>query len=141
MNNPTVGIKNLLVAAGAGTYGATSGWGIFLGKLPTAPDTAIAITSSSGSPSNPKYLIDYPSVQVLVRGAKNGYEAAYDKALAVQNALLGLPSQTVNGDLWVQVNQIGSITEMGFDDNNRPLLSVNFALIVEPASGTYRESL
>lgn len=141
MNNPTVGTKNLLVAAGVGTYGATSGWGIFLGKLPTAPDTAIAITSSSGSPSNPKYLIDYPSVQVLVRGAKNGYEAAYDKALAVQNALLGLPSQTVNGDLWVQVNQIGSIAEMGFDDNNRPLVSVNFALIVEPASGTYRESL
>lgn len=135
MSDPAVGIKNLLVAAGVGTFAGTSGWGIFIGKLPSKPETAIAIVGTGGQTANPKYLLDYPSIQVLLRGAKNGYTDVYAKALKVKDTLLGLPSQTVNGDLWVQVNMIGDITPLGFDENDCPMFSVNFSLIIEPASG------
>lgn len=134
MSDPAVGIKDLLVAAGIGTFAGTSGWAIFIGKLPQKPETAIAIVNTGGETSNPKYLLDYPSVQVLLRGAKNGYQTAYSKALAIKNALLGLPSQTINSDWWVQVNMIGEIASLGFDENDCPMFSVNFSLIIEPAS-------
>ena len=134
MSDPAVGAKDLLVAAGIGTFAGTSGWGIFIGKLPQKPETAIAVVGTGGQTANPKYLLDYPSIQVLIRGAKNGYQAAYAKALASKNTLLGLSSQTVNGDWWVQVNMIGDITPLGFDENDCPMFSVNFSLIIEPAS-------
>lgn len=136
MSDPAVGAKNLLVSAGIGTFASSSGWGIFIGKIPQKPETAIAVITTGGETSNPKYLLDYPSIQVLIRGAKNGYSAAYTKALAIKNTLLGLSSQTVNGDLWVQVNMIGDIASLGFDENDCPMFSANFALIIEPASST-----
>jgi hypothetical protein len=144
MNNPATAIKDLLETANVGEFAATTGWGLFVGKMPTTPDTVIACIVSGGQPSNPKYLIDYPSVQVIIRGARNnGYEDAYNKATAVKDALLGLPSQVIEGDNWVAINQIGDIATLGFDANNCPMFSVNFALIIEPASttGTNRVTL
>lgn len=143
MSDPTIGAKTLLVNASVGVFAATSGWGIFIGKLPSKPETAIAITATGGLASNPKYLLDYPSLQVLVRGAKNGYQAAELKARNVKDVLLGLSSQIVNSDKWVQVNMIGDVAFMGFDENDCPLFSVNFSLIIEPATstGTHRVAL
>jgi len=131
--NPAVGIKDILVAKGLGTFAATTGWGIFIAVEPVSPDTAITIYNSGGSAPNPVWLVDYPSVQVRVRGTVNGYQAAYSKMVAVRDTLLGYPSSDLNGDRWVAVNQIGELVELGQDDSNRPLFVVNFRLIIEPA--------
>lgn len=136
MADPAVGAKDLLVDANIGVFAATTGWGIFIGKLPSEPYTAIAIITTGGLTPNPKYLLDFPSIQVLVRGAPNGYAAAFVKAVAIKNTLLGLPSQEVSGDTWVQVNQIGDVASLGYDENNCPLFSINFALTIEPATGS-----
>ncbi len=141
MSDPAEGIKDLLVTAGAGTFNAISGWGIYIGAEPNKPDTIMTINNTGGQPPNPKWLVDFPSIQVMLRGAENGYQALYTKAIEVKDALLGLPSQDLNGDRWVAVNQAGNEAFLGYDDNGRPRFSLNFNLIIEPASGTNRQSL
>ena len=141
MGDPAEGIKDLLVSAGVGTFAAQTGWGIFIFKEPMSPDTVVTVFDTGGLSSNPKWLLDFPSVQVRVRGAIAGYQASYTKAREVLNALIGLPSQVINGDRWVAINQIGGIIGLGFDDNGRPMWTLNFALIIEPATGTHREAL
>jgi len=141
MADNAVGAKDLLVAAGVGVFAATSGWGIFIGKEPTAPHTIITAYNSGGTNPNPKFLLDFPSLQVRVRGAPNGYVAAEAKAKDVKNALLGLVSQDLNGDRWVSVTMAGDITPLGNDQQNRPMFSLNFNLIIEPATGTNRIAL
>lgn len=128
------GIRDLLVAAGVGNFNATSGWSIHIAKEPAKPNTTITITATGGLPANPAYLLDYPNVQVRVRGDVSSYQSAEAKAREVKDALLGVPSQDLNGDRWVSITQLTDIVSLGFDENDRPLFSVNFACIIEPAT-------
>lgn len=141
MSSPSEGIRDLLVAAGIGTYAATTGWSIHISKQPDKPDTAITIYDSGGRPKNPRWLLDFPTVQVRVRGLVNGYLAARAKCEDIDNALVGLPSQDLNGDRWTMLTQISAPTFLGYDENQRPEFSMNYQLTIEPASGTYRDSL
>ncbi len=141
MTIPSQGISDLLVAAAIGVFNATSGWSIAISRQQDDPDTAITIYDYSGENSNPRYLLDFPRIQVRVRGDQSGYVAAFDKSVDIVNALLGLPSQDLNGDRWTAVNQVGGINAMGYDKKDRPEFTLNFALIIEPPSGTHRTSL
>lgn len=133
MGTPADGIKDLLVAAGVGIFNTTSGWSIVIGKVVPQPDNVIIIRETGGQPPNPKWLLDYPSVQIVVRAGENSYVAARGKAESVKNALLGLVSQDLNGDRWVQINMIGDIFHLGEDEMRRPRFTLNFGLIIEPA--------
>lgn len=133
MTAPTVGIKDLLVAAGNGVHNASSGWSIHIGREPTKPHSTITIYDSGGETPNPAWLLDFPSVQVRVRGDPGGYVAAQQKMTDCKNTLLGLPSQDLNGDRWVSVRQIGGINLIGYDESNRPMFTMNISLIIEPA--------
>lgn len=138
------GIRQLLVTASVGVWEPVTetDWTIFVGKLPvTDKRPAIGIMKAGGLTPNPKWLVDWPSIQVMVRGAPNGYQAAAAKAQAIKDTLLGIPSQAIDGDNWNGINMIGDIASLGFDSENRPLFSLNFSLIIEPASGTNREAL
>lgn len=144
MNSPlTIGIKDLLEAGEVGTFGASEGWSICIGRLINNPDTIVMVKSLPGQPPNPKWLLDYPSAQVIVRGNETGYLEAHAKAQKVKNLLLGLPSQDLNGDRWVQINMAGDIADLGQDEKQRPMFSLNFQLIIEPAvsSDSNREPL
>lgn len=133
MTAPSVGIKDLLVAAGDGVFAATTGWSIHIGKEPTTPHTTITIYDSGGLTPNPAWLLDFPSIQVRIRGAPGDYIGAQQKIVDCKNTLLGLPSQDLNSDRWVSVRQIGDINLIGYDDSNRPMFTMNFSLIIEPA--------
>ena len=141
MANPAESLHDLLVIAGVAVSGAQTGWGVFVGKVPETPDTAIALMLTGGQSPNPRWLLDFPSVQALVRGDKNGYQAAYTKTVQVKDALLGFEAADVNGDRMVAINMQGDIVSLGFDEDNRVMFSINFALIIEPATGTNRLSL
>ncbi len=143
MVDPAQGVSDLLVAAGIGVFAATVGWGIYISKLPESPDTVVEVISSGGPPSNPAWLLDYPRVQIIIRGAKGSYQNAYVKATEVNDILLGLASQTLNGDRWIAINQSSGLAFMGYDDSNRPLLSLNYLLTIEPltTAGTNRTAL
>lgn len=141
MSSPSEGIKDLLVAAGTGVFAATTGWGIYIGKMPDDPDTCITVYDSGGEPSDPKWLVDYPYVQVRVRANVAGYLTAEAKIKEVVSELLGLPSQDLNGDRWVSVTQISAPAFIGYDEKQRPEFTTNFRIIIEPATGTNRQSL
>jgi hypothetical protein len=125
-------------------FQATSGWSIHIGKMPKTPDTVILINRSGGRPSDPKWLLDYPNVQVRVRGPKANQQQAEQKAVDIKDRFLGLTSETqVSGDRWVSVTMLSDIAPLGYDENERPEFSINFAMIVEPAvpANTNREAL
>lgn len=134
MANIAEGAKDLLVAAGVGVFAAASGWGIYVSKEPSTPSTTITLFNTSGRPPNPKWLLDYPSLNIRIRGAKGGYVNAEDKAKEVKDVLLGLDSQDINGDRWVSVTMPGDLAFIGYDENERPMFSLNFRLIIEPAA-------
>ena len=95
--NPATAVKDLLVSAGVGTFAASTGWGIYVNEMPTSPDTVIAVMDTPGGTPNPKYALDFPSVQCLVRGSPNGGQALQTKAIEIKDALLGITSQDLNG--------------------------------------------
>jgi len=92
----------------------------------------VVISDTGGREPNPKWLIDYPTLQVMVRGNTSGYLATFVEAKAVKDLLLGITSFNLNGDRWVSVTQNGDLAYIGRDEKMRPLFSVNFALIIEP---------
>lgn len=138
MASPEDGVKDLLVAAGVGVFAATSGWGIFIGPMPTGPDTAIAVREYAAGAPMPKWLIDFPSVQTLIRGEPGGYQLAKIKATDVLNVLHSIPSQDLNGDRWDSIRALNTPAYVGKDENNRPMFSINYTLIIEPVSGGHR---
>lgn len=151
MSSRAFEIKDLLVAAGVGIFNYTGNdgvtWSLNVAKRPNKPDRTITCYDSGGRSPNPQWLVDYPRVQVIVRGGPNDYEAltggsgADGKVDDVVNALLGIDSQTINGDIWVSIAMAGDRNFIGFDENDRPMFSLNFDLIINPATGTHRESL
>lgn len=127
MKAPSEDIAQLLHDAGLGVMGSSSGWGIFRGSEPPTPDTAITIYDTGGF--EPDYMagIEYPTVQVRIRGQPYGYAAAYEKAAAIKAYLLTCDGVVVNGshyNFWLQ----GDLAWLEFDANNRPVFVINFRL-------------
>lgn len=142
MSNPADIVADLLVTAGVGAKGSQSSWGIFIGIEPVTPKAAITVYNTGGRMANPAWRVDYPSVQVRIRGVQNGYTASRAKAQAVKDALLGIASQTLgSGDRLISIALRGDIIDLGMDPNNQPLHTVNLDLILEPVSGTHRLAL
>lgn len=144
------GLIQVLINAGVSEdFGEDTAWGIFMGSLPAKePDAAIAVVRAGGLPDNPKWAVDYPAVQVLVRGAKNASDAAAAKIKAVKDTLLGresgsLPAVTgiTTPEYVTSITMSGNILPLGKDENNRALFSVNFRLIVQPATPGNRTPL
>jgi len=110
-----------------------STWSLEIGTAPDTPNKVTTLTDTGGLDPNPKYLLDFPTVQVVVRGDPNGYVAARTEARAVKDVCLGVDSQDIGTDRLVAINQLGDVAYIGRDDQMRPMFSINFALIVEPA--------
>lgn len=121
----SVDLRDLLVAAGIGVFAAQSGWAIGIGKELASPDTFVTIYDTGGPAPMPHFSEEYPTAQIRVRGAVNGYEAAYDKARAARAAVKGQGPLLLGGThyagLWI-VTEPGLI---GYDDSNRPLFTFN----------------
>jgi Bacteriophage minor capsid protein len=144
VGQPTEGVKNLLEAAGLGVLGAETGWAIRISRTKDKPDTLITLYDAPGKAPEPGLDINEPTVQVIVRGAPNGYRDAYAKCLRIKDELLGLPSTVMppDNDIWASVTMPRDILSLGYDDNERPIFSLNFDLIIHQGdlSHSYRES-
>ena len=71
--------------------------------MPDAPDKTMMISDTGGLEANPKWLLDFPSLQVMVRGIVSGYLDTFREAKAVKDILLGIPSQDLNLDRWFSI--------------------------------------
>lgn len=140
MSTAAVLMKDTLVHDGFVFGGGVGDWHVWIGKQPTTPDRCITIYDSGGRPANPRWLVDYPSVQIRVRGGQNDYLLASGKAIEVRNRLLGRPSYDDwggSGDRIVAINGIGDISFLGWEEGTvRPEFVINLALIVEPSPAT-----
>jgi hypothetical protein len=135
---PSVLMKDTLVADGY-VFGGSGDWKLWIGKQPASPDRTITIYDSAGGTPNPRWLLDYPSVQIRVRGGQSDYLLTANKATEIRNRLLGRPSYDAYdglGDRIVHINGLGDIAFAGWDEVTRPEFVFNLALIVEPSPST-----
>ncbi len=115
---------------------ATSGWQTEIGAMPKEPADVIMISDTGGLDPNPKWLLDFPTIQIMVRGIVNGYLVTAREAKAVKDLILGITSFTTSeGDRWVSATMNGDLGFIGRDENARPLFTMNIALIIEPLLG------
>jgi hypothetical protein len=139
MYDAAISTKDLLVLAGLGSYGGTNPFDIYVGHPPDKPDSVTLINMAGGLNPLPHLLLDYPSVQVMVRGRPSGYAQASAHIAKVCKALIGIRTEILNGDTYRACNQLGGIAYLGQDNNTRPMFVANFRYIVEPGdTGTYR---
>lgn len=142
MSAPSEGIKDLMVAGSLGVFAADTGWAIRISRQKDSPDSLITIYDTAGLVPEPGLDINRPGIQVVIRGDQNGYVACYAKCEQIRDLLLGLPSQTINGDLWASVVMTSDIISLGYDEKDRPEFSLNFQLIIHQGdlSGSHRDS-
>jgi hypothetical protein len=136
--SPTEGIIDILVAAGVGVIAPGNPWPIFEGQLGSA-DRCILVREPGGRTPEVRIAVNYPTIQVLVRGAKADYAVTRDKAEEVFLALQAIPSSPAQ---WAELTSciaVGGITYVGQDVNERPQWSLNFNLIVSNDPEGYRD--
>lgn len=134
MADPAEGFKSLLIAANVAVSNLTADWSVHIGFMPDNPDRVVVPTTYGGDSPEPRWLLDYPRVQVRVRGSLGEYQATRSKMVEVQDVMLGFNPQNVNGDWWSGIIAPSGPTLIGWDENRRPVFSMNFNLFVEPAS-------
>ncbi len=136
-NSQATDIAEYLATQGVGTQETD----IFISQEPSDPDFVITVYDTGGISPNPAYLRDEPTIQVKVRGAKNDYSTAWNKAQEIKDVLLGANPVTLNGTEYVLFTQLGDILPLGYDENKRPLIISNWQLVREFASGGNRVAL
>lgn len=134
MPAPSEGMKTLLIADGVGSGSPTVDWGIHVSKMPASPDRVIAIFDTGGFNPHPAFLLDFPTIQIRVRAKPGDYVTLHNKAQAIKDSLLGLPSQDLLGERWDAINLLSDIAFLGRDENDRPEFSLNFRATIEPAA-------
>lgn len=133
MGSPAEGIHAILKAAGF--FAGATGWEGKIGELGNnAP--CLAVIDSGGRAGEVLIPIEYPSVQILLRGApgQGGYSAAYDKAEKIHAHLQGITQNPTEMTRLTSCVAIGFINWLGRDANDRPQFSLNFQLITEPVT-------
>jgi Bacteriophage minor capsid protein len=139
------GIKDILVSAGIGVFQPSAGsndWHIIISRIKPNPDKMIVIYDTAGLPPEPGLDINYPGIQIVVRGMPNGYKDTSVKSKRIKDEFLGMPKTTVNGDIWASVTMTSDIIWLGYDENERPSFSLNFQLIVHQGdlANSHREA-
>ena len=137
---PEAGILDILANAGVGVIAPTPNpWPMFEGQLPADPDQCIMVRKPGGPRPEVKIAIDYPSIQVLVRSTRQGYDEASDKVEEIKLALHAIPSSPVQFPDLTSCLLAGEPAFTGYDENNRPIWSANFNCIVSKNPEGYRD--
>lgn len=125
LNAPSVDVKDIL--DGISSLSLAFAVDLFINERPSTPDECVTIYDSGGFDSQPNDL-ERPTVQIVVRGTKNGFQTAYALAKAIRNELHEYVNTTVNSTRYIQIMAQGAILSIGKDDNGRPLFSMNFRI-------------
>ncbi len=130
-----------LQAQGFGTYdpsGSTST--IYVGTIPDAPDTMIALEEYVGMASPNAWTLDgavlprweTPNVHISVRGAPYDYLTPRTTIEAIYQLFLRIKDTPINGAQYNRITPLGSgifPMPVNADVNGRRLLTVNFAVM------------
>lgn len=127
MKDPAAAVVEMLTGHADITYDLN------VGQFPSNADKAILVNQSGGRPPFPHLALNFPSVQIQVRGKPSGYVEARAQMAAICDRLLGIGTTIANTDTYRSCNQLGDVIYLGQDDRGRPFLSANFWFIVEPS--------
>lgn len=110
----------------ASVTGGATGWLLNKSFMTDEQDQVVTVTEGVARPSDHTSgtVHDFPTVQVLVRGAKLDYAAARTKMDAVITAL---NDSTVSGQVFMLLRQ--SPLSLGVDALQRPMISANFDIM------------
>lgn len=111
---------------------------IFLGQEPDTPNTVITIYDTGGDAPNPKWLLDFPTIQIRSRSKQ--YSTAYSNLINCRDIILGIDKLVVSTTTYVGFQQSTGVLGLGKDEKDRYMLSINFNVTREPASGNNRQS-
>lgn len=126
MNAPSQDIKDVLEQTSS--LGLTFATDLFVSEMPETPDASVGVYDTGGEDPEVNYTYERPTIQIRVRGAKGDYDGAYDTIKSIADVLNGLVDETVGSTRYVAIWQQSDIISLGYDDNRRPLLTVNFRM-------------
>jgi hypothetical protein len=119
-----------------------TGVNLFLGRTPAeAPNAVVTIYEYLGN--TPDFTmgsgisaLEFPRVQVAVRGIPEDYPGTYAWAVLIRNALAGLvmPDATYF-PYCIRIETTGIPNYMGFDEVNRPKFTMNFMFTTNSTNG------
>lgn len=126
-------IGDYLVTGGHGTLGTN----IFLAMMPDTPDTLIAVHESQGqfpdfTMGAAATAVDKPAIQIICRATRSDYPTARDKAETLRLYLGAVTQTTISGINILRIEPQGGVMPLGEDENQRPMVSVNFDCMVVP---------
>lgn len=115
---------------------ATPGSNLFIGLMPSSPDVCVALYEYAGEQPlevlrDNDATLERPSVQVMVRAARNDYPTARALMERVRDTLTGITDQTLGGVRFLRVSANSAINAVGTDDNDRPLFTLSLLTVVE----------
>lgn len=114
-------IKNLLVAAGLGTFGTN----LFIGYMPDSPATATALFDSGGEDPD-DYLLEIQKATFHILVRSTDYSAGRQKLDDIYALLHGKANFEENGVYFYNILAISRGGHIGRDDQNRDQWSINF---------------
>lgn len=121
MNPATEDIKDIIIAGGLGTFQTD----LFIADFPDTPDSCTVVALAPGGAPGLWYEWERPGVQILVRGAANGYTSA-NATINEIAALLHGYQDTINSARYALIQQQGNVLYIGKDESTRPVFSANF---------------
>lgn len=106
----------------------TFGTDLFVSEMPETPDECVCVYDTGGYEPEANFNYERPTVQVRVRGSKGAYVAAYTLTQDIRDALHALANHTINSARYIGIWCESDILPLGYDNNHRPMLSVNFRI-------------
>lgn len=124
-------IEAAIVTAGLGQNSAdATDWFIFKGYMQEAPDRAICLYVAGGLEPLAGQPVDYPTVQIRVRGGVDDYDATQQKEDAIFKLLHDCNASVMIGSVYVYLIAMQSTPiPMGQDTNRRPALIRNYRIM------------
>lgn len=133
----TADIAEYLDSLGIVTYDASGVTGnVFMDTLPPTPDLAVGVYTSGGRRPAVRNAVDYPNVQLIVRGTRDP-RGAHELARDIFDAFM--PARgfdrtelVAGGAVVLSARAVQSEpVHIGVDENGRHRYSVNIELTVE----------
>lgn len=126
--------KLAAITENAGLIGGATAFKLSVGGF-NGTAQEVTFIDSGGRAPEVKVAIDYPTVQVIVRGSKagSGYTAAYAKAKEIFDLLQAIPTGPAQYPELASCIAVGFINWLGRDENSMPRFSLNWQLITSSA--------
>ena len=112
---------------------------VFIGTEPDLPDEAVTIYMLPGQAPDPKFILNYPRLQIRVRA--RDYETAYNTAYRMLDDLVGRDPQIVNSSMYTAIYGVSDVFYLDKDTKNRFIFAFNIRLVVEANTSSNRKSL